>query len=116
MNSPELLTSALAAVNKLTPFAAVPYNGSGSRKRVRGWPSGRASAFQADLHGFDSRTPLQICVLSLNHFLSFGAFGDSPYVTETYWIGATTVSHASAARLSSSGNIWLNSGCLEINA
>ena len=26
---------------------------------VRGWPSGRASAFQADLHGFDSRTPLQ---------------------------------------------------------
>jgi hypothetical protein len=25
----------------------------------RGWPSGRASAFQADLHGFDSRTPLQ---------------------------------------------------------
>jgi hypothetical protein len=26
----------------------------------RGWPSGRASAFQADLHGFDSRTPLQI--------------------------------------------------------
>src|SRR5580693_2726432 len=24
----------------------------------RGWPSGRASAFQADLHGFDSRTPL----------------------------------------------------------
>jgi hypothetical protein len=26
----------------------------------RGWPSGRASAFQADLHGFDSRTPLQM--------------------------------------------------------
>src|SRR5262245_19046785 len=25
----------------------------------RGWPSGRASAFQADLDGFDSRTPLQ---------------------------------------------------------
>src|SRR6185437_14396305 len=24
----------------------------------RGWPSGRASAFQADLHGFESRTPL----------------------------------------------------------
>jgi hypothetical protein len=29
---------------------------------VRGWPSGRASAFQADLHGFDSRTPLQTIV------------------------------------------------------
>jgi hypothetical protein len=26
---------------------------------ARGWPSGWASAFQADLHGFDSRTPLQ---------------------------------------------------------
>src|ERR1700729_878646 len=29
---------------------------------ARGWPSGWASAFQADLHGFDSRTPLQISV------------------------------------------------------
>src|ERR1017187_6495442 len=25
---------------------------------LRGWPSGWASAFQADLHGFESRTPL----------------------------------------------------------
>jgi hypothetical protein len=31
-----------------------------SVRDVRGWPSGRASAFQADLDGFDSRTPLQV--------------------------------------------------------
>jgi hypothetical protein len=51
-------------VSKLTPFAAVPYNGSVAVVRacdMRGWPSGWASAFQADLHGFDSRTPLFRC-------------------------------------------------------
>jgi hypothetical protein len=31
---------------------------------VRGWPSGRASAFQADLDGFDSRTPLLLHTIS----------------------------------------------------
>ena len=30
----------------------------------RGWPSGWASAFQADLHGFESRTPLHLNVTS----------------------------------------------------
>jgi putative heme iron utilization protein len=34
---------------------------------ARGWPSGRASAFQADLHGFDSRTPLHHIVPTQQH-------------------------------------------------
>src|ERR1700677_1227846 len=55
-----------ARLVKLTRFAGVPYNGCGSRSiNAWGWPSGWASAFQADLHGFDSRTPLQgLAILS----------------------------------------------------
>src|SRR5690242_4716599 len=40
-------------------FARIEYDSD-----ERGWPSGRASAFQADLHGFESRTPLHTFVTS----------------------------------------------------